>query len=185
MLGGDWLRFRDDWYASFLHQRIRRDLYKEEMRYKVLGERYHNYTTINLPLKRKFVSNYGVKVYGEEQEPVMEEVEINPEEELQRLKDWGYFDKGDKAVIEFNTEKGQHVHFHIVSYKKRKQKNIIRDCAKKFRVKEPAIDNNCIATLYDKHIDYINGVKQDKKMENVEEDREWRSENNLPELIIF
>jgi len=161
ILKDDWLKFKDDWYASYLWQKRRRETYKEEIRYKVLGERYHNFVTINFSK------------------------EDNPHDKLEILKEWGYFEGEDKGVIEYNTNKGKHLHFHIISYKKRKVPNIIRDISKKFKIKSNFVDVNNVPKRYDIHIEYINGVKVDKKKNLIDEDNEWRSKNNLPKIIYF
>jgi len=161
LLKDDWKRFKDDWYASHLHQIKRKQLYKEEMRYKVLGERYHNFVTIN------FSINICVK------------------DTIDRLIDWNYFEKGDKGVVELHTEKGKHPHFHIISYKKRKRINLIRDISNRFSIDKNFIDVKTHAKLYDKHIDYINGVKKEKKKDYVDQDFEWRSKYCIPHLLEF
>jgi len=176
LLKDDWIRFKDDWYASFLHQRVRKDLYKEEMRYKVLGERYHNFVTINLPKEIGYVTGWNSDY---------KEKKVDPGLMLTKLKEWGYFSAPDKAVMEYHTKEGEHPHFHIISYKKRKIPNIVRDVSKKFKIKSNFVDVNNVPKRYDIHIDYVNGLKQDKKQEFLDKDKQWRKDNGIPDIIVF
>ena len=133
------------------------------MRLKVLGECYHNFITINLEdIKNCYMNYYDL------------------------IKDWDIeWLRKAKGVYELHTEEGQHPHFHILSYTKRKKATLIRDISKKFNIKENFVHIKTDKHLYKKHIDYINGIKKDSKDKNVLKDRAWREELGIPQIINF
>lgn len=158
-----WSEFKDKWYQSHLHDKRRKRVWKEEQEYICTGERYHNFITINLPDVESEYLNY-----------------------YKKLINWDIvWLKGAKAVYELHTESGQHPHFHIISYSKRKKSTLIRDVAKKFKIEKNFVDVIQIRTLYNKHIDYINGTKVEHKQEYIDEDNNWRSSLNIPDTIVF
>ena len=155
-----WEEFKNDWYLSFLHREKRKKTYMEETRYKVLGERYHNFITINL-----------------------ENIDSN-NTYYDKIVNWDIeWLKGAKGVMEFYTEKGKHPHFHIISYVVRQKTTLIRDCSKKFGCAPNFIDIVKNKFMYDKHIDYINGLKVKNKQEYIDMDQKERKKYGIPEVL--
>lgn len=92
-----------------------------------------------------------------------------------------------KGVFEIHKKTaGLHPHFHMViemNYKKSKVIQYISESAflKKLLKADNYID---VKEFKDYHLDYISGKKKDDKMEFVEKDREFRKNNDIPQIYV-
>lgn len=91
------------------------------------------------------------------------------------------------GVFEFYTKSGEHPHFHFylkstdAKTKGRVLDRIYQSAGiKKFVLGKNNIDVKIWESRYN---DYINGNKTDGKMEYVQQDKLWRQQNNLPDLV--
>ena len=160
--GMTWEEYRDIALQMYFRRQMDEDIYFEEQKFIATGKRYHNFITLNFS-------------------PDHDILEV-----IQILKNWDIeWLRNTKAVAEFHTENGGHPHIHLISYTKRKKNIIIRDLSAKFNMKANFFDVTNRSDLYTKHINYINGLKKDKKLLFCDLDAKWRKEQGIPELLNF
>lgn len=89
-----------------------------------------------------------------------------------------------QGVLEFNTEKGYHPHFHAVIYTNITRSKLLEKIfavkdIKKYCLRKNFIDaKECMPY----HIEYVKGIKTDTKEEYILADRELRDKHNIPHL---
>lgn len=87
----------------------------------------------------------------------------------------------------YGKSSAEHPHAHILIKGGGMDKSkIIRAFARQFKIKDNFIDvqrSEC-GQLYTKREAYIKGNKQEKKMEQVEKDRDFRKNNNIEEYYV-
>jgi len=138
-------------------------IYIEECKFIATGRRYHNFITINFPPDYNILNAIAI------------------------LKEWDVeWLRKCKFVCEFHTNGGGHPHIHLIQYVKRKKSVLIRDLTKKFKIFKPEIfDIVQRPDLYTKHINYINGVKIDRKDWQITADESWREKLKIQKLYTF
>lgn len=151
----NWEEWQGHCYVSYSLMKKKNEALRRELEYRISGNLPHKFVTLNFP---------------------SDQTEEELKECIKKLKVYRveYLNKA-KFCVEKYTDKGFHHHIHMIVYGKVKDSRIKRDLAKKFcNGHQPAIDVNNRSDLYDRHIDYVNGVKQDKKQENIDKDKAWR-----------
>ncbi len=89
------------------------------------------------------------------------------------------------ARVENFSKSGENLHIHILKKGNYQKSKIIRDMSRTFKVAPNFIDvvSSKSNTKYFNTLAYINGEKVDQeKMENVELDKQWRLDNEIPEI---
>jgi hypothetical protein len=81
--------------------------------------------------------------------------------------------------IEAHTDKGYRVHCHMLVISNVKRHRIIEQLSKYLKTEPNFIDVNQYNYGYNERIQYIKGIKTDKKMENVQKDKEQRIEEEI------
>ncbi|AXH76893.1 MAG: putative replication initiation protein [Circoviridae sp.] len=137
-------------------------IYIEECKFLSTGKRYHNFITLNFPPDYNILTAIAI------------------------LKQWSIdWLRKAKFVVEFHTKSGGHPHIHLISYVVRKKTILIRDLSNKFKAKPECFDVVQRPDLYTTHINYINGVKTDRKDWQITADESWRETLNIQSLYTL
>ena len=146
-------------YSGTAWHRYLKDIgiYKE-----LYGERRHQFITIALPNDYKLEH---IKKYAK-----------SPHK-------WA---KGGLMSVEYYSSNGENLHIHMLKEDVYSKTKIIRDLARRFKVKSNFIDVRTSTSVADfnNRKNYICGRKSTtEKLEHVEKDREWRKENEIPDIF--
>lgn len=96
--------------------------------------------------------------------------------------------KNALARVENFSKSGENLHIHILKKGNYSKGKIVRDMSRTFKVAPNFIDvvSSKSPTKYFNTLSYINGEKvDDEKMDNVELDKQWRLDNEIPEIYYL
>ncbi len=108
-------------------------------------------------------------------------------EKLKGLKKYKYMEKYYFS-IEYFSKNGENMHSHILVPNKIHKTKTIRDFSRWFKIEPNFVDIRSKTTelQYKNALAYVMGEKvSDDKMSYVEQDKEWRKENNLENYYLI
>lgn len=107
-------------------------------------------------------------------------------EKLKGLEKYAYMKKYF-FNIEYFSKKGENLHSHIFVPQKIHKTKTIRDFSRWFGIEPNFVDIRQKTTelQYNNALSYIKGEKEQKKIEYVEKDKEWRKKYNLQDFYLI
>lgn len=158
-----WESICDNWLLAHMQNVDEMKARAERVRERMRGSAKHKYITITLPKT------------------------TDPKKALETLINCRFnYMKDAMFTLEVTGEDmGFHPHFHILILGCPDNSRMKRDFSNLFEIKENFVDIGLRNyDLYQTRVDYLKGIKQDKKMALVEADCKYLQENNLEKFYI-